>query len=149
MDYEGWHRSQCIPVPKKGDLADPNKWRGVVLMDVCSKIFRLVMNNRLLCLLELNGTRFQFSRIPELGCRDGLFSLKALLNARHNHDFVDLVKAYDTANHELLFHLLEKYGAPPHICCCGKENICRQYCGNHDREGGTRDPARSWSATRQ
>jgi hypothetical protein len=27
--------------------------------------------------------------------------------------FVDLVKAYDTVNHELLFQILERYGAPP------------------------------------
>jgi hypothetical protein len=27
--------------------------------------------------------------------------------------FVDLVKAYDTANNKLLFRLLTKYGAPP------------------------------------
>ncbi len=45
--------------------------------------------------------------------------LKALLNARHNHNlalyvgFVDLVKAYDTANHVLLIDILRKYGAPP------------------------------------
>jgi hypothetical protein len=38
---------------------------------------------------------------------------------RKNHNlqsyvaFVDIVKAYDTANHELLLTLLEKYGAPP------------------------------------
>jgi hypothetical protein len=38
---------------------------------------------------------------------------------RKNHNlpsyvaFVDLVKAYDMANHELLLTLLEKYGAPP------------------------------------
>jgi hypothetical protein len=25
-DYDQWHRSQCIPVPKSGDLSDPNKW---------------------------------------------------------------------------------------------------------------------------
>jgi len=25
VDHEGWHRSQCIPMPKKGDLSDPNK----------------------------------------------------------------------------------------------------------------------------
>ncbi len=24
VDHEGWHRSQCVPVPKKGDLSDPN-----------------------------------------------------------------------------------------------------------------------------
>jgi len=42
-----------------------------------------------------------------------------VLNARHNHNlasyvgFVDLVKAYDTANHALLIDILRKYGAPP------------------------------------
>jgi hypothetical protein len=54
-----------------------------------------------------------------LGCRDGLFVLKTMLNMRKNHNlpsyvgFVDLVKAYDTANHDLLFDILERYGAPP------------------------------------
>ena len=43
-DYDQWHRSQCVCVPKSGVLSDPNKWRGVMLMDVCSKIFSSVMN---------------------------------------------------------------------------------------------------------
>ncbi len=111
-----------------------------MLLDVCSKIFSSVMNNHVFRLLELHGTQFQFGGTSELGCRDGLFTLKALLNVRHNHNlesyvgFVDLVKAYDTTNHELLFHLLEKYGVPPTICCCSKENIYRKYCGTQDRE---------------
>ena len=25
-DHEEWHKSQCVPVPKKGNLSDPNKW---------------------------------------------------------------------------------------------------------------------------
>ena len=119
MDHEQWHRSQCIPVPKSGDLSDPNKWRGVMLMDVCSKIFSSVMNGRAFKLLETQGTKFQFGGTPELGCRDGLFVLKTMLTLRKNHNlptyvgFVDLVKAYDTANHALLFDILERYGAPP------------------------------------
>ncbi len=43
-DHDEWHQSQCVPVPKTGNLANPNKWRGVMLMDVCSKIFSSVMN---------------------------------------------------------------------------------------------------------
>ncbi len=44
-DYESWNKSQCIPVPKSGDLSNPNKWRGVMLMDVRSKILSVVMND--------------------------------------------------------------------------------------------------------
>jgi hypothetical protein len=104
---------------KKGDLADTNMWRGIMLMDVCNKIFSSVMNDQACCLLELHGTQFQFGGTLEVGCRDGLFTLKALLNACYNHHlgyyvgFVDLVKAYDTSNHKLLLKPLEKY-APPH-----------------------------------
>ncbi len=43
-NQEQWHHSQCVPDPKSSNLLDPNKWRGVMLMDVCSKIFSSVMN---------------------------------------------------------------------------------------------------------
>ncbi len=118
VDYEGWHDSQCVPVPKSGNLSDLNKWRGVMLIDVCSKIFLSVMNGRAFRLLKLHGTKFQFGGTPTLGCQDGLFTLKTLLKAHKNHHlpsfvaFIDLVKAYDTANHDLLIKILEKYGAP-------------------------------------
>ena len=119
-DYDGWHKSHCVPVPKNGNLADPNKWRGVMLMDVCSKIFSSVMNDCVFCLLKLHGTQFQFKGTPEVGCRNGLFILNSLLNGQCNHDlgsyvgFVDLVKANDTANHDFLFHIFDRYAPPPH-----------------------------------
>ncbi len=81
-DYEQWHSSQCVPVPKSGNLSDPNKWRGVMLMDVCSKIFSFIMNGRAFKLLVKHGMQFQFGGTPELGCRDGLFVLKMLLTMR-------------------------------------------------------------------
>ena len=133
-DHEGWHKSQCVPVPKKGDLSDPNKWRGIMLMDMCGKVFLSILTTRAFKLLDLHGTRSQFGGTPGLGCRDGLFTLKALLNARRNHNlatyvgFVDLVKAYDTANHALLLHILERYGAPPKFVAAIQtiytDNIC-------------------------
>ncbi len=51
--------------------------------------------------------------------KDSLFVLKTLLTVRKNHNLpshvasVNLVKAYDTANHALMFDILERYGAPP------------------------------------
>ncbi len=55
-------------------------------MDTCSKVFSLIMTVHAFKLLDKHGTRFQFGDTPELGCRDGLFMLKALLNAQQNHD---------------------------------------------------------------
>jgi hypothetical protein len=90
-----------------------------MLMDICSKIFSSVMNGQAFRLLEIHGNKFQFGGTPGLDCQDGLFTLKTLFNAHKKYHlpsfvaFVDLVKAYDTANHDLLLHILEKYGTPP------------------------------------
>ena len=66
-------------------------------MDVCSKLLGLVH----LCIeLLKDHSPSQFCGTPEsLGCSDGLFTIKTLLNMRKNHNlathiaFVDLVKA--------------------------------------------------------
>jgi hypothetical protein len=76
----------CVPVPKTGNLSDPNKWRGVMLMDVCSKIFSLMMNARAFKLLTEHGTWFQFGGTSELECCDFLFLLKTMLNMEKNHN---------------------------------------------------------------
>ena len=55
-------------------------------------------------IVEAHGSRFQFGGTPKVGCADGLFTIKTLLNLRcnHNHEtyvaFVDLVEVFDTAD---------------------------------------------------
>ncbi len=29
VDHKGWHKSQCIPMPKQGDLSNPNNLQGM------------------------------------------------------------------------------------------------------------------------
>ena len=121
-DYAQWHQGLGVMVPKKGDLRDPNKWRGINLMDVCSNFFSCIMNERLYRLLDRHGIRTQFGATPNIGCQDGRFTLKSLLHLGHQHNpptfvtFVDLVKAYGTTNPQLLIELLRQYGAPPKLC---------------------------------
>jgi hypothetical protein len=77
------------------------------------------MNIRAFKLLAKHVAHFQFGGTPELGCRDGLFVLKTLLTMQKNHNlpsyvaFVNLFKAYDRANNDLLLDILKRYGAPP------------------------------------
>jgi hypothetical protein len=68
-DYNGWHTSQCVPVPKSSNLSDPNKWRGVMLMDISSKIFSSVMNGRAFQLLELHGRDSSLVGPPHLAAK--------------------------------------------------------------------------------
>ena len=97
-----------VPVPKSGDLSDPNKWRGVTLMDIGSKIFSSILCTRLFVIIRKHGVRYQFGSTPGVGCQDGSFTIKTTLHLRHNHNlptfvmFADLVKAFDTSNHKLM-----------------------------------------------
>ena len=43
INFDEWHEGRVVPVPKSGDLGDPNKWRGVTLMDMGSKIFSSIL----------------------------------------------------------------------------------------------------------
>mmetsp|Transcript_34316 Transcript_34316/g.77149 ORF Transcript_34316/g.77149 Transcript_34316/m.77149 type:complete len:167 (+) Transcript_34316:298-798(+) len=71
-DFRGWQISQCVPVPKSGDLSNPNKWRGVMLMDVIWKIFSSILNEHIFKIVQKHGNRFQFGGAPKVGCTDGL-----------------------------------------------------------------------------
>ena len=119
LDFEEWHEGQVVTVPKSGDLLDPNKWRGVNLMDIRSKIFSSLLCKRLFSIIKKHGVKYQFESSPGVGCQDGTFTIKMLIHTRHNHDlstyvaFVDLVKAFDTVDHTPILQILKKYGAPP------------------------------------
>ena len=66
--------------------------------------------------------KIQFGGTPNIGCSDGLFTIKNILNMKKNHNtptflgFVNLVKAFDNADHELFIKVLERYEATPKFC---------------------------------
>ena len=54
-DFTEWHEGQLVMFPKSGDLSYPNKWRGVTLMDIGSKIFSSILCTRLLKIIKNTG----------------------------------------------------------------------------------------------
>ena len=91
-----------VLVPKIGNLSDPNKERGVTLMDLGLKIFSSILCTRLFKIIEEDGVRYQFGSTPGVGCQDGSFTMKTMLYLWNNHNlptwvmFANLVKAFDT-----------------------------------------------------
>jgi len=121
IDIAEWHWGNLRTLPKKGDLSNPNNWRGINLLDVTSKIVSKLVTRSLQTVLSDEGTPFQFGSTPGTGCPDAVFSLKTILQSRREVDldswvvFFDLVKAFDTANHALLTAILLKMGIPHRV----------------------------------
>jgi len=44
---EDWEEGLIIKIPKKGDLSNCNKWRGVTLLSIPSKILTRIILNRI------------------------------------------------------------------------------------------------------
>jgi hypothetical protein len=126
-----WKNDQFQPIdfqqiklsilPKKGDLSDPNKWRGIALGDIAAKCISSIIATRLTKYLTTFGIDEQCGSLFGKGCANATFLLKLALQTLHEHNqesfalFKDLVKAYDTVNRELLWQILKKLGIPPQM----------------------------------
>ena len=75
-----------------------------------------ILAKRLNPFIQDTGLEEQCGFLNDKGCADALFTLKSALFTRYKHNlqtyalFVDLVKAFNTVNHELLWKILQKYG---------------------------------------
>jgi hypothetical protein len=115
-DFSSWHVTKLNILYKgKGDPQDLNNYRGICLKETCAKVISSIVSSRLLQHLKTFGSKTQFGMI---GCQEAQHTLKKALLLRRQHGlptyalFVDLVKAFDTVQHPLLFLILEKYGIP-------------------------------------
>lgn len=75
-----------------------------------------ILSTRLLEHLKEVGTKQQYGSTRGIGCIDAQFCLRTAIHLCKQHGldtwalFINLVKAIDTANHNLLFHILKKDG---------------------------------------
>ena len=116
-DFASWHITLLKVLYKgKGDPQDPNNSCGIAFNETSAKVLSIVLARRLLKRLrEINPT----SQFGHVGCQEAQHTIKRALLLRRQHGlesyaiFVDLVKAFDTVNHQLLCQILSKYGLPP------------------------------------
>ena len=117
-DSEDFHKVRLKLLRKKGDPTVIKNWRPISLLDVCSKLISSMMAARLNKHLQKVGLVNQFGFTPFEGTEGAISSLKILLQNLTAAEreayvlFVDLVKAFDSVNREMLWKILAKYGVP-------------------------------------
>jgi hypothetical protein len=94
--------------PEIWRFSNPNKWRGIALPPTCSKAVSLIAATPDTP-KRLWSRRTGWFKRQAKGCADATFTLKTALQnssrawSRIMASFVDLVKAYDTVNREMLW----------------------------------------------
>ena len=116
-----WHRSQIIPLPKKGDLSLATNYRGISLMPIAAKIYNKMILNRIVPSLEpilrknQNGFRRGRSTLSQILCLRRLLEESQAFNKDLALVFVDFSKAFDSVDREKMFEILVLYGIPKKI----------------------------------
>ena len=121
-NHSEWQTAMLeILYKNKGDQKALKNFRRIVLQDMFASS---IIASKLAIAVKKHGVQMQYAMV---GCTDALYVIKSALQLRKEHGldthilFVDLVKAYDMANHEILFPLLKKYGVPPKLV----KTICK------------------------
>ena len=125
-----WKDSNIVTIyKKKGDKSSCGNSRGISLLSVAGKVLAKIMLSRL-------TTHITEDILPETQCGfrknrstlDMIFAARQVQEKCREQDkdlyitFIDLTKAFDTVNREILWIILKKFGTPPKFL-----NILKQF----------------------
>lgn len=113
-----WALGAITSIHKKGDVTDPNNYRGITVGHVLAKLYATVINARLTTWLETRGLRAKGQAGFRQGYRtvDNCFILRALAERARARGVklyccaVDLEKAFDSLDREELWAALRRSG---------------------------------------
>ena len=137
-----WSESIILPLYKKGNVNNPSNYRGISLSDASSKIYGIIINNRIQKWVDQNNITGEQQGGFKSGysCVDHVFTLLACVQKQFNNNrklyvaFIDFEKCFDTINRNLLWPILIKNGIKGKLFKCIRSMYssvkARIRCGN-------------------
>ena len=116
-----WMQGILIKVPKKGDLAECDNWRGITLLCVVLKVLCKVILERIKEKIDATLRRQQAGFRAGRACSDHIATLRIIVEQINEFQeslylvFIDYEKAFDRLNHENLWNALRRKGVPDKI----------------------------------
>ena len=115
---QAWTESIVQPLHKKGDVTSPDNYRGISLLNICSKMYSSILNRRLEKWIEENklvgeeqaGFRRKYSTIDQIFTLTALVQKQLLRHRKLYAAFIDFRKAFDSVNRNKLWDVLFKSG---------------------------------------
>ena len=111
-------RNIFITIPKVNMAQDCNDFRMISLISHTSKILLHLINNRITPIINQHLSDTQIGFRKGKSTRDAIFQLMMIaersvqVNKKVYACFVDYKKTFDSINHEILLHIMEKAGIP-------------------------------------
>lgn len=116
-----WTHGLIVKIPKKGDLSKCDNWRGITLLNTCSKVLAKIVHERIAHTLESNMRPEQAGFRPHRSCVDQINTLRMIIEQsiewRSNLYlvFIDFLKAFDKIKHSAIWRALKKNRIPNKI----------------------------------
>ena len=110
-----------IKIPKSGDLSQCEKWRGITLLSVPSKVFSRILLNRIKEACDDHLREEQAGFRKGRSCADQIATLRIIVEQCVEWQsplyatFVDFEKAFNSIDRETIWAVMRHYGIPTKI----------------------------------